>query len=217
MEVTWLGHACFRLRSDNLVVLTDPFPAEVGLRPDSRPATVVTVSNSHPNHSNWQEVAGEPRIVSMPGEYQASGVSIRGIMTPLAAGTPQTQRNVAYVITIDGVNICHLGDINMPLTTRQVDELVPVDVLLLPVGGGCTLDMDRLFEVMQNLDPKLVIPMHYNTPSVKVQLQGLEPFLRRMGTDEAQQPQPRLSVTANTVPSDMKVVVLAPQARASAG
>ena len=73
MDITWLGHACFRLHADDMVVLTDPFPVSVGLRLDARPATIVTVSNNHPNHSNWKEVAGETRVFSAPGEYEFRG------------------------------------------------------------------------------------------------------------------------------------------------
>lgn len=212
MEITWLGHACFRLRSENQVVITDPFPESLGLQPDSRPATVVTVSNSHPNHSHWESVTGDPRVLSAPGEYQYAGVSVRGIMTPLAPGTPQEQRNVAYSISLDGVNICHLGDINMPITPRQVEELSPADVLLVPLGGGCTLELEEVLKVMENLAPKIVIPMHYRIPGVSVPLQGLEGFLRRMGTGQTE-PQPRLSVTPSNLPEDLRIVLLAPQSR----
>ena len=214
MDITWLGHACFRLRSDDLVVVTDPFPLALGLRPDTRPATVVTVSNTHSNHSSWDEVAGEPKVFSAPGEYEYSGVSVRGVMTPLPPESPREQRNVAYSIEIDDVNICHLGDITLPLTTRQVDELASVDVLLVPTGGGCTLDLDQVLQMMQDLGPKIVIPMHYNIPGVGVPLQDVDVFLRRMGLSEVQ-PQPRLIATASNLPADMKVVLLAPQARAA--
>ena len=214
MDITWLGHASFRLRSDDLVVVTDPFPLTLGLRPDTRPATVVTVSNTHVNHSSLDEVAGEPKVFSAPGEYEYSGVAVRGVMTPLAPEAPREQRNVAYSIEIDDVNICHLGDIAVPLTTRQVDELVPVDVLLVPTGGGCTLELDQILQMMQDLGPKIVIPMHYNIPEINVPLQEVEVFLRRMGLSEVQ-PQPRLVATASNLPADMRVVQLAPQARAS--
>ena len=212
VEITWLGHACFRLRSDDLVVVTDPYPLSVGLRPDTRPATVVTVSSTHPNHSSWDVVAGEPKVFSAPGEYEYTGISVRGVMTPLESESPREQRNVAYSIEIDDVNICHLGDIRLPLGTRQVDELAPVDVLLVPTGGGCTLELDQVLQMMQDLGPKIVIPMHHNIPGVSVPLQDVDVFLRRMGLSEVQ-PQPRLVVTASNLPSDMRVVLLAPQAR----
>lgn len=214
MDIIWLGHACFRLHSEDLVVLTDPFPSAVGLRPDSRPATVVTISNSHTNHSNWEEVAGEPKVFRAPGEYEYSGVAVRGVMTPLLPETPRDQRNVAFSIEVDDVNICHLGDIALPLTTRQVDELAPVDILLVPTGGGCTLDLDQVLQIMQDLDPKIVIPMHHGMPGLGVTLQDVDVFLRRMGLSEVQS-QPRLVATASNLPTDMKVVLLSPQARAA--
>jgi L-ascorbate metabolism protein UlaG (beta-lactamase superfamily) len=215
MEITWLGHACFRLRAaDDTALLTDPFPATLGLRPDTRPASVITVSNTHPNHSSWEGVAGEPKIFSSPGEYEYSGISVRGVMTPLPAGTAQERRNVAYSIVLDNVNICHLGDIAEPLTPRQIDDLSPVDVLLIPTGGGCTLALERALQTLQDLSPKIVIPMHYSIPSVSVPLEGVEIFLRLMGISDVQ-PQPRLSVTVSNLPQDMRVVVLSPQARAA--
>ena len=207
-----MGHACFRLRSDDVVVLTDPFPLSLGLRPDTRPATVVTVSNNHLNHSNSEEVAGEPRVFAAPGEYEYRGISVRGVMTPQLPETPREQRSVAYAMEIDRVNICHLGDISAPLTPGQIDELSPVDVLLVPTGGGCTLEIDQVLQALQDLDPKIVIPMHYNIPGVGGSLQDVGVFLRRMGLSEVQS-QPRLVVTASNLPEDMRVVVLASQAR----
>jgi L-ascorbate metabolism protein UlaG (beta-lactamase superfamily) len=212
MEISWLGHSCFRLRSNEIVVVTDPFPESLGLKPDTRLATVVTVSNTHPNHSNWQGVSGDPRVFNAPGEYEYSGISVRGVMTPLSEGMKQEQRNVAYSMEIEGVNLCHLGDLTEPLTTRHINELSPVDVLLLPVGGGCTLAVDRIVQTMRDLDPKVVIPMHYRIPNISVELESVDVFLRLMGSGETQA-QPRLSVTASNLPQDLRVSLLAPQAR----
>jgi L-ascorbate metabolism protein UlaG (beta-lactamase superfamily) len=214
MEITWLGHACFRLRSDEIVVVTDPFPSTLGLRLGNQTATIVTISNSHPNHSNWQEVSGEPKLYQAPGEYEFKGVSVRGVMTPLAEGTPRERRNVAYTIEMETVSICHLGDIDVPLSPGQIDELSPVDVLLIPTGGGCTLDLDRAAQMLQDLDPKIVIPMHYHIPGVSLQLAEVDTFLQLLGGSEVQS-QPRLSVTAANLPANMRVTVLNPQARAA--
>ena len=209
-----MGHACFRLHSDDRVVLTDPYPLSLGLKSETRPATVVTVSNPHPNHSCWQEVAGEPKVFTAPGEYEYSGITVRGVMTPLPLETPRERRNVAYSIELDGVNICHLGDIVLPLSTRQVDELAPVDVLLVPTGGGCTLNLDQVLQTMQDLEPKIVIPMHHGNNGAGVPLQDVEVFLRRMGLSEVQA-QARLVATNSNLPPDMKVVLLAPHAKAT--
>ena len=212
MEITWQGHACFRLRSDDLVVVTDPYPSALGLRPENRAAAVVTVSNSHPNHSNWLEVGGSPRLFDTPGEYEYSGIAARGVMTSLGEGQPRESRNVAYTIVLDNVNVCHLGDIAAPLTTRQVEELQPVDVLLAPAGGGCTLNLERILQLMQDLDPKIVIPMHYQIPGSVEPLGSLDAFLRLMGVSEVQ-PRRSLSVTTSNLPANMQVTILEPRAR----
>ncbi len=212
MEITWMGHACFRLRSEDLVVVTDPFPASIGLRPETRPATVVTVSNSHPNHDNRLEVGGSPRVFDSPGEYEYSGVAARGVMTTLKEGQPQGERNVAFSIVMDNVNVCHLGDIATPLTTRQAEELQPVDVLLAPVGGDCTLDLERILQLMQDLDPRIVIPMHYGIPGLAQPLGSLDTFLQLMSVGEAQ-PRRALTVTTTNLPPNMQVTILEPRAR----
>jgi len=212
MEITWLGHSCFRLRSEELVVITDPYLTSVGLLPDPRPATAVTVSNPHPHHSNWREVAGQPKVYRSPGEYEYSGIAVRGVMTPLSAGVVRDNRNVAFCIEIENVNVCHLGDITEPLSPREIDELSPVDVLLAPVGGGCTLGVERVHQILQDLDAKVVIPMHYSIPNLAVELGSVDAFLRLTGVSDVQ-PQPRLSLTANNLPPNTRVVVLAPQAR----
>jgi L-ascorbate metabolism protein UlaG (beta-lactamase superfamily) len=191
-----------------MVVVTDPFPPSLGLRMDPRPAAVVTVSNTHPNHSAADAVAGDPRVFSAPGEYEYNGIVVRGVMTPLPAGLPRERRNVAYTIEMDGVNLCHLGRLSLPLTTRQVDELKPVDVVMAPAGGRA-ISLDQALQTIQDLDPRIVIPMHFAQGQAGLALEGPEAFLRRLGQDEAQ-PQPRLVVTTGNLPADLRVNLLTP-------
>ena len=208
MDIVYLGHSSFRLHADGMVVVTDPFPPSLGLRMDPRPAAVVTVSNTHPNHSAADAVAGGPRVFSAPGEYEYNGIVVRGVMTPLPAGVPHERRNVAYTIEMDGVNLCHLGDLALPLTTRQVDELKPVDVVMAPAGGHA-ISPDQVLQTIQDLDPRIVIPMQFAQGQAGLTLQGPEAFLRRLGQDEAQ-PQPRLVVTTGNLPADLRVNLLTP-------
>ena len=212
MDITWLGHSCFRLHDADMVVVTDPYPTSVGLRIDNRPASVVTVSNSHPNHNHAESIEGDPKVFSNPGEYEYNGVTARGVMTPLADGQPQEERNVAFSIEIGAINVCHLGDISMPMTTRMIDELKPVDVVLVPTGGHCTLDMDQIYQTLQDLDAKIVIPMHYKTEGINVDVDPIDNFVRRMGLDEIQA-QPRLVVTSANLGTDMRVVLMTSQGR----
>lgn len=212
MDITWLGHSCFRLHDADMTVVTDPYPSSVGLRVDNRPASVVTVSNTHPNHNNADGIEGDPKIFGDPGEFEFNGVTARGVMTPLKEGQPQEERNVAFTIEIGGINICHLGDIAMPMSTRMIDELKPVDVVFVPTGGNCTLNMDQVYQTLQDLDAKIVIPMHYKTDGITVEMDPIDNFVRRMGLDEVQ-PQPRLVVTEGNLGTDMRVVVMTSQGR----
>lgn len=207
MDIIWLGHACFRLHSPDRAVITDPFPPELGLRADPRPATVVTLSSAAPNHAHWEGVAGEPKVFRAPGEYEYNGITVRGVMTPLPPGAAQEARNVAYTIEFDGVNICHLGNLSAQLTTRQADELKPVDVLLAPLGGQCSLD--ETHQTLQDLDPRIVVPMRFETGRLEEPAEPVEPFLRRMGLDELAT-NPRLQVTRNNLPADLRVSLLTP-------
>jgi len=212
MDITWLGHSCFRLHDADMTVVTDPYPASVGLRVDNRPAEIVTVSNPHPNHSNSEAIDGDPKLFNNPGEYEFNGISARGVMTPLAEGQSQEERNVAFTLEIGGINICHLGDLSMPMTTRMIDELKPIDVVLVPTGGHCTLNMDQVFQTLQDLDAKIVIPMHYMTDGITVEVDPIDNFVRRMGLDDVQ-PSPRLVVTSANLGTDMRVVVMTSQGR----
>ena len=210
MDLVWLGHSSFRLHSQGMVVVTDPFPESLGLRLDGRAADIITVSNTHPNHSAAETVGGEPRVFRAPGEYEFSHVVVRGVMTPLPEGAPHEQRNVAYAIEMDGISVCHLGDLTRPLTTRQVEELKPVHVALVPAGGQCTLSLDQALQTIQDLDPKVVVPMHFGHGQEGVTLDGAGPFLRRMGLEDETQPQPRLVVTPSSLPADLRVNLLTP-------
>ncbi|MDA0265188.1 MAG: MBL fold metallo-hydrolase [Chloroflexi bacterium] len=212
MDITWLGHSCFRLHDADMVVMTDPYPPSIGLRVDNRPASIVTVSNAHPNHDHTTGIEGDPKIFSNPGEYEFNGVTARGVMTPLPDGQPLSERNVAFTISMGGINICHLGDISVPLPTRLIDELKPVDVVLVPAGAHCTLDMEQVFQVLQDLDGKIAIPMHYKTDGLNAEVDPIDNFVRRMGLEDVQA-QPRLVVTPTSLGTDMRVVVMTSQGR----
>ena len=210
MEITWLGHSCFRLRTDELAVITDPFPDSIGLQMGEPQALAVTVSHQHENHSYWQGVGGSPKVLRGPGEYELSGIYITGIMTPRSEGDPEEKRNTTYLLGMENLRLCHLGDVSNALSTRQVEELTPVDILFLPAGGLCTVEIPQAIEMARNLEPRIVIPMHYKLPGLWVELSGLDTFLRGMGLRDVQ-PQARLNITTSTLPQEMRVVILEPQ------
>ena len=208
MEITWLGHSCFRLKGKQVTVITDPFSPGIGYTLGKVSAQIVTVSHLHAGHSYVQGVSSEPRIIKGPGEYEAGGVLTVGVHThhDNEKGA-QRGKNTAYVIDVDDVMICHLGDLGHVLTAEQVADINAVDVLLVPVGGVSTIDATQAAQIVRHLEPKIVIPMHYKTDVLKRELETVDRFLKEMGVKEAV-PQPKLIVNKNSLPLTMQVIVL---------
>jgi L-ascorbate metabolism protein UlaG (beta-lactamase superfamily) len=208
MEISWLGHSCFRLKGSQATVVTDPYSPDLGYKLGKLTAGIVTVSHQHPGHSYVEGVGGEPKVVKGPGEYEISGVLILGIAT-FHDGEKGAKkgRNTAYHIEVDEIAVCHLGDLGHVLTSEQVEELDNVDVLLLPVGGVSTINAPLAAEVVRQLEPKVVIPMHYKTPALKRELESVERFLKEIGAKDVA-PQPKLSVTKSNLPETTQVFLL---------
>jgi L-ascorbate metabolism protein UlaG (beta-lactamase superfamily) len=208
MDISWLGHSCFRIRGSHATVITDPYPPTLGYSLGKPTARIVTVSHQHPGHSYVQGIGGELRLVTGPGEYEISGVLIIGIATFHDEEKGRKRgRNTAYLMEVDEVSVCHLGDLGHVLTTEQVEELDNVDVLLLPVGGVSTINAPMAAEVVRQLEPKVVVPMHYKTEALNRELEPVGRFLKEMGVKEVNS-QPKLSLTKSSLPATMQVFLL---------
>ncbi len=208
MEIVWLGHSCFRIRGREATIVTDPFDKTLGYPMKKPTATIVTVSHQHPQHSFVQGVTGTPRIISRPGEYEVANVFINGVATYHDSEQgAELGRNTAYVMQIEDVVICHLGDLGHVPTAEQIEQMSDVDILMVPVGGGPTIGPAAAVETISLLQPKLVIPMHYKTEVVKVDLAPLETFLKEMGVREVVS-RPKLAVGKSSLPGETGVVVL---------
>ncbi len=208
MEINWLGHSCFRIKGSQATIITDPYPPDLGYSLGKPVARIVTVSHQHPSHSYVQGVDGNPKLVTGPGEYEISGIMIVGTVTfHDAEGGKNKGKNTVYLMEVDGVLVCHLGDLGHVLTAGQVEEIDNVDVLLLPVGGVSTINASMAAEVIRQLEPKVVVPMHYKTPALNRELEPVEKFLKEMGVGQIN-PQPKLSFTKSSLPASMQVVLL---------
>ena len=208
MDITWLGHGCFRLRGRNAVVVTDPYPPALGPRLARLEAQVVTVSHPHENHSYVQAVVKEPYVVDGPGEYEAAGVHVNGIPTFHDAESGASHgRNTVFVIELDDVRVCHLGDLGHRLDDDALEVIGNLDVLLVPVGGGTSLDAPHAAEVVRQVEPRYVVPMHFGLPAIKKELAPVGRFLKEMGA-EGTEPLARLSLQASSGEQETKVVVL---------
>ena len=208
MDISWLGHSCFRIRGTHATIITDPYSPDLGYSLGKPTAQIVTVSHQHPGHSYVQGVGGEPRSVNGPGEYEISGVLIIGMATfhDEEKGSKRG-KNTIYLMEIDEISVCHLGDLGHVPTAEQVEEIEDVDVLLLPVGGVSTIDAPMAAEVVRQLGPKVVVPMHYKTEALNRQLEPVDKFLREMGVTGVT-PQPKLSLARANLPISTQVVLL---------
>jgi L-ascorbate metabolism protein UlaG (beta-lactamase superfamily) len=219
MEISWLGHSCFQLRGKQVTLITDPFAPQTdassqpkeSLRLGKVSASIVTISHEHPNHNYVAGVQGNPRVVRGPGEYEISDVLITGVPAYHDARRGRERgRNTIYVIHMDGVVICHLGDLGHTLQEEQLEEVADADVLLVPIGGEHTLNAAQAAEVISQVVPRIVVPMHYNPLAADGEQavpEALDKFCREMGV-EALNPQPRLSVSHGSLPAETQVVIL---------
>lgn len=207
MDITWLGLACFRIRGNQAVVITDPFPPDSGYTLGKQTADIVTVSHQHPSHSYVQGVSGA-RIVKGPGEYEISSVLIIGLTAYHDAVKGQSRgKNTVYLMEIDGVTICHLGDIGHVIDDKLLEEIGKIDILMLPVGGVTSITPAMAAETIRKMEPKIVLPMHYKTPATSRELEPVESFLKEMGQSTIE-PKPKLNINKNNLPLTMQVVIL---------
>jgi L-ascorbate metabolism protein UlaG (beta-lactamase superfamily) len=208
MEITWLGHSCFKLRGKQASILTDPFDNTIGYNLGKITADIVTVSHDHPQHSFASGVGGDPKVLRGPGEYEIAGIFIYGTTTFHDSNKGQTRgKNTVYLMEIDDIKVCHLGDLGHALSAAQIEEISDTDVLLIPVGGVSTIDAAGAVEMINVVQPKIVIPMHYKTAVTKLELDPVDKFLKEMGIKEAS-PLPKLTVNKSMLPLETQVVVL---------
>ncbi len=210
MEITWYGHSCFRLTERNFVtVVTDPFDSKkIGYEPLKLKAEIVTISHDAPGHNFSDAVKGSTHVLTGPGEFEIGGVFITAVQTDGAAKKSKDRvRNTVYVFDYDGITVAHLGDLQQIPTQSEVELLGTVNVALVPVGGGTSLNAAKAAEVVSMLEPNLVVPMHYSTPDSKVDLESINKFLKEMGLSKPE-PQPLLKVTRSGLPEETHVVVL---------
>ena len=208
MEITWLGHCCFRIRAKEATVVTDPCDKSTGYSLGRPTADLVTVSFHDPAHDAVSAVAGDPKVIDGPGEFEISGASVVGVTTWRDKDKGATRgRNVCYVIELEDLRIAHLGGIGHVPTSDQVEEMGNVDILLIPVGGGDSLDAPPAAETVSLLEPKLVIPMHYKTDAEKAPLDPVDRFLKEMGA-KVSETLTKLAVQRNSLPDETQVMVV---------
>lgn len=209
MDITWLGHSCFVIKGKGATLVTDPYDDSIGYHLGNPKANIVISSHPHPGHGNIQGVEGEPKVIKGPGEYEVAGVFITGVRTFHDDESGASRgKNTVYLMEMEDITICHLGDLGHALPSGQVEELSDCEILMVPVGGVSTIDAVAAAEMVRLLEPKIVIPMHFHTDSLQFQLDHLDKFLKEMGIKADLPAEPRLSVTKTSLPEETRVVLL---------
>ena len=209
MDIKFYGQACFSIEDSGFTVVTDPFQEEIGLKVPDLKANVVTVSHDSPAHNNAASVGGSPKIFSWPGEYETGGVHFKCIHSFHNPKEDEEQlENNITVIHFNGIRLCHLGAQGTKLTPEQLEQVGDADILFIPVGGKGCIDSKKAKEVVEQIEPRIIVPMIYDTEGSKLGLGTLEDFLKVMG-GSAEEAVDVFKVKKSELPEDnSKLVVL---------
>ena len=183
MIINWYGQSCFRLQSGKLTIFIDPFAKSIGLTPPRGEVDLVMVTHGHPDHDNVKALSGDFFLIDGPGEYEAKGVRVLGIQSfhddKLGA---ERGLNTIYRFEMEDMTIVHCGDLGQKeLRSEQLEALGDVDVLMIPVGSVYTIDGKQAAHIVNQIEPKLVIPMHYKLPGLVPKLEDASQFLKELG------------------------------------
>ena len=214
MKIKWLGHASFLTTSkDNVKIINDPYTTGNGLnyKPINESADIVTTSHNHGDHNNAGIIKGNPKILKEPGVYVAKGIELKTVSAfHDEAGGGQRGNNLIFCFKVDGINLCHLGDLGHELTQQQISDLGVIDVLFIPVGGFFTIDAKQATEVAQAIKPKVIFPMHYKNSKVDFPIKDVDRFLkgkkniRSVNSSE-------IEIRKENLPEEPEIVVLESQ------
>lgn len=206
MEITWYGMSCFRITERKLAtVVTDPYAPDIGLGELKLKSDIVTISHDAPGHNYLQGVSGAEHTLNGPGEFEIGGVFITGIATPSRNGR---FNNTMYAFDYNGLTVVHLGDIVEVPTQKQIEDLELVNILLLPIGGGSSLNAARAAELVSMIEPNIVVPMHYKIPGLSTNLDPLDKFLKEMGATDAQEETSFKVSGKDGLPEGTQVIIL---------
>jgi len=217
-KIYWAGQSCFQISVSNSKdhsadIVIDPYDEKTGLKLPNLSADIVLVTHQHHDHNNVKDIKGTPFVIQGPGEYEVKEVFIQGISSfhDDKEGKERGQ-NTIYVLEAEEMRFCHLGDLGQKqLTDEQLEKIDRVDILMIPVGGKYTIDSSAAQKIISQIEPKIVIPMHYALPKNKAELDDVSKFLKTMGKNSIT-PQEKFSIKASALPKEgaMEIVVLQP-------
>jgi L-ascorbate metabolism protein UlaG (beta-lactamase superfamily) len=211
MIITYLGHSCFKIQdktgTDGVTLVTDPYCKEIGLKVPNIEADIVTVSHQHEDHNNVSALRGEPFLIDCAGEYDFKGILVEGIDSVHGGEEAAAISNIIYRIEVDDISVVHLGDLGQPLDSGQLEKLAGTDILMIPVGGRYTLDAKKAVEVISQIEPRIIIPMHYKSENCVLDIDPVDKFIKEVGLTPSYEE--KLKVSKKDLPQeDMELVIL---------
>jgi L-ascorbate metabolism protein UlaG (beta-lactamase superfamily) len=215
MKIKWLAHAAFLITADSGTrIVTDPYETNERHRYGdiTETAEIVTVSHGHGDHNNVAAVNGNPQVLD---STEVKGIKDRSIKIKAVltahddAGGSKRGPNIIFCFEVDGVNICHCGDLGHLLTDEQVKAIGKVDVLMVPVGGAFTVDAAAATRVCEQLKPRIILPMHYRTDKISIPIGGVESFLKGK-SNVSRSDGSEIEVKAGKLPASVQIMLLQP-------
>ncbi len=210
MIITWHGGSCVKIQSGNTIIVTDPYSKEAGLTPPRFSAHIITKSHEH-SHIQTNSLGGSPFIIDGPGEYEIGGVHINGIETRHDNSDGKERGlNTAFVYEIEDMRIAHMGDIGEEkLRGETIEALETIDILFVPVGGKHTIDGTAAKKITDQIEPRIVIPIHYKIPGAHETLDAVDVFLKEIGAGKTEK-MDKLVIKKKDLPQteETRVIVL---------
>lgn len=218
VEIQYLGHSCFKIKGKKASLIIDPYNNNVGFELKKQSADMILVSHDHDDHNAIASVGGTarrevPYVISAPGEYEVEGVGVFGWSSYHDdEGGASRGSNTIYVVHIDGIRVVHLGDLGHLLTESLNKNIGEVDVVLIPVGGHFTIGAKEAVQVIKQLSPSIVIPMHFKTEkhdsNVFEKLASLKECLDVLGVDDAIAHEDKLTLLPGQLPEELEFHLL---------
>lgn len=211
MYIQWLGHSCFKIQDkngpDGVTLVTDPYDPSVGLKMPNIEADIITISHDHYDHNNVKGLRGTPFVIKSAGEYDIKGIAVNGAESFHDDESGKERGiNIIYRIEVEDVSIAHLGDLAHTLDNKQLELLQGTDILLIPVGGKYTLDAKKAVEVVSQIEPRIVVPMHYKVPGLKIDIEGVEKFIKEIGIKPREEE--KLKLSKKDLPAENMEIIL---------
>jgi L-ascorbate metabolism protein UlaG (beta-lactamase superfamily) len=219
MEITYFGLNAVRLRGREATVMIDPYEPKLGLSPVRLNVQIVVMTHDDPTHFSLQGLAGDYKHLTGAGEFEIKAVAMNGTQTYHDAKQgAERGKNFVYTLEIDDIRVCHLGHLGHALSEEQLDSIgSKIDVLFVPIGGGSHINSSQATEIVNQLEPKVVVPISYKLPGLTLlahNLEGVDTFAKEMGATDLT-PQPKLQLSTSPSVEETKLVILEPRGAAA--